>query len=378
MEVENMPLYKNLKGEYLLKKDIVKDFPHNFGIEKNETEFEYATTSGTTSDRMQIVRKPNWWLEEYTRTYSNNQKLKNVIDNNLHKVIFTTAQCSNLVCFLEKPPMEKRIINNTLYVNNTFNPWDWTENDIKEMVYEINTFKPYYMDADPVYLSIFLILKGKYGIEEELHKPEIITLSYEFVPNNLKKFIKRYFKTEVKNLYGTTEFGYAFLENDDGKMQLCKDLIEVSLLPIASENRLYSLIISSMKNEYMPLIKYRVGDMVIANEEEEKTFAEKGIVSKMAGREKDIIQDKISYSMIDEVISNTTDKIFLYQFYFITDNICYLKYITINGEKISNAEENKILDSLNVLGFDAQVKFDNVDDITPEKSGKFAIVKKIV
>ena len=36
---------------------------------------------------------------------------KKVIEENLHKVIFTTAQCSNLVCFIEKPTMEKRIIN---------------------------------------------------------------------------------------------------------------------------------------------------------------------------------------------------------------------------------------------------------------------------
>lgn len=77
-EFSNLPIYKELNEEYLLKKHIVKNFPNNFGIVKDEKEIEYATTSGTTSDRMEIVRKLNWWADEYVRTYSNDEKLKNI------------------------------------------------------------------------------------------------------------------------------------------------------------------------------------------------------------------------------------------------------------------------------------------------------------
>ena len=135
-EILKLPIYKNQIGKYLTKKDIVSNFPHNFEI-KDGIEYEYATTSGTTSDRMEIIRKPNWWKDEYKRTYSNEKKLEKYLDEKLHKVIFTTAQCSNLVCFVEKPSMEKRTIGNTLYVNNTFNPWDWTKENIQEIIKEI-------------------------------------------------------------------------------------------------------------------------------------------------------------------------------------------------------------------------------------------------
>lgn len=376
-EILNLPIYKNQIDKYLTKKDIVLNFPHNFNI-KEGIEYEYATTSGTTSDRMEIIRKPNWWQDEYKRTYLNEKKLNKYLNEKLHKVIFTTAQCSNLICFVERPSMKERIIGTTLYVNNTFNPWNWTKENIQEMINEINYFKPYYLDADPVYLSIFLYLKEKYKIKTKIFKPEIITLSYEYVTNNLRKYIYNYFKTDIRNLYGTTEFGYAFLENENGKMQICKDLLDIKLLPINSEkeNNIYSIIIDSYKNEYMPLLNYRVGDLVQATLDEYKNFSKNGIISKMAGREKDLINNKISFSMLDEIVSNTSNRILLYQFYFIDKNICNFKYITVDDNEISETEKNDIIDNLKKIGLDISITFSLVEEILPEMSGKFSILKR--
>lgn len=376
-EILKLPIYKNQIGKYLTKKDIVSNFPHNFEI-KDGIEYEYATTSGTTSDRMEIIRKPNWWKDEYKRTYSNEKKLEKYLDEKLHKVIFTTAQCSNLVCFVEKPSMEKRTIGNTLYVNNTFNPWDWTKENIQEIIKEINYFKPYYLDADPVYLAVFLYLKEKYKIKTKIFTPTIITLSYEYVTGNLRKYISDYFTTDIRNLYGTTEFGYAFLENENGKMHICKDLIDIKLLPINDDesNNIYSIIIDSYKNEYMPLLNYKVGDLVQATPKEYKNFDKDGIVSKMAGREKDLIDNKISFSMLDDIISSVSSKVLLYQFYFIDKNICNFKYITLDDSEVSETEVKNITNKLEDMGLNISITFNKVEEISPEMSGKFSILKR--
>lgn len=376
-DILELPIYKNQVGKYLTKKDIVSNFPHNFKI-KEGLEYEYATTSGTTSDRMEIIRKPNWWKDEYKRTYSNEKKLEKYLDEKLHKVIFTTAQCSNLVCFLEKPSMEKRTIGNTLYVNNTFNPWDWTKENVQEIIKEINYFKPYYLDADPVYLAVFLYLKEKYKIKTKIFTPTIITLSYEYVTNNLREYISYYFNTDIRNLYGTTEFGYAFLENETGKMSVCKDLIDIKLLPINDDknNNIYSIIIDSYKNEYMPLLNYKVGDLVQATPKEYKNFDKDGIISKMAGREKELIDNKISFSMLDDIISSVSSKILLYQFYFIDKDICNFKYITLDDSEISETEKKNITNKLEDIGLNISITFNKVEEISPEMSGKFSILKK--
>lgn len=373
----SLPIYKNQVNKYLTKKDIVSNFPHNFEI-KEGIEYEYATTSGTTSDRMEIIRKPNWWKDEYKRTYSNEKKLEKYLEEKLHKVIFTTAQCSNLVCFVEKPSMEKRIIGTTLYVNNTFNPWDWTKENVQEIINEINYFKPYYLDADPVYLGVFLYLKEKYKIKTKIFTPSIITLSYEYVTDNLRKYISNYFKTDIRNLYGTTEFGYVFLEDEKGKMRICKDLIDIKLLPINDNknNNIYSIIIDSYKNEYMPLLNYKVGDLVQATSDEYENFDKVGIVSKIAGREKDLIDNKISFSMLDDIISSISNKILLYQFYFIDKNICNFKYITIDDSEILKSEREYIINKLKDIGLNISITFSKVEEISPEMSGKFSILKR--
>ncbi len=378
MEIEkylSLPIYKKKKnGEFLIKKDIVDDFPKNFGLnEYNQEEVEYATTSGTTSNRMEIIREKGWWAEEYQRTYSNNKLLKEFWNKKLKKVIFTTAQCSNLICFMDKLPMEKRIINNTLYVNSTFNPWTWTPKDIIQITEEISQYQPYYMDADPVYLAVYLFLYKKYEIKKPIYIPKVITLSYEYVNKNIRKYIEENYNTTILNLYGTTEFGYAFLEDEEGKMKLCPDLLDVKLEPVNIEQDVYALVIDSIKNEYMPLINYKVGDMVIATKDEFKNFKEKRQITRMAGREKDYEKVKIPVTIIDDIFSDFKN-ILIYQLQYISNDNMVIKYETKDEKELSETEERKLKEKIEKLKI-GKVQVKHVQAISPERSGKFAIIK---
>ena len=372
---KELPIYKNKKdGEFLVKKDIVDNFPKNFAIsEKGNDNIEYATTSGTTSNRMEIIRKKDWWQEEYKRTYKNNPLLKEYLDKEYKKAIFTTAQCSNLMCFMDKLPMEKRIINNTLYVNSTFNPWTWTKADIEQITKELNLFKPYYLDADPVYLAIYLLLYRKYQIQEELYTPKVVTLSYEYVSKNIRKYIEDCYNTTILNLYGTTEFGYIFIENETGKMKLCPDLVDVRLEPVDDNNNIYSLIVDSNKNEYMPLINYRVGDMVKATREEYINFSNNKQISRMAGREKDYNKIKLPVTIIDDIFSKYED-ILIYQLQYVSKSKLIIRYETKNLQNMPEEKEKNLISEIAKLNI-GEPRIKHVQAISPERSGKFAIIK---
>lgn len=372
---KELPIYKNKKdGEFLVKKDIVDNFPKNFAIsEKGNDNIEYATTSGTTSNRMEIIRKKDWWQEEYKRTYKNNPLLKEYLDKEYKKAIFTTAQCSNLMCFMDKLPMEKRIINNTLYVNSTFNPWTWTKADIEQITKELNLFKPYYLDADPVYLAIYLLLYRKYQIQEELYTPKVVTLSYEYVSKNIRKYIEDCYNTTILNLYGTTEFGYIFIENETGKMKLCPDLVDVRLEPVDDNNNIYSLIVDSYKNEYMPLINYRVGDMVKATREEYINFSNNKQISRMAGREKDYNKIKLPVTIIDDIFSKYED-ILIYQLQYVSKSKLIIRYETKNLQNMPEEKEKNLISEIAKLNI-GEPRIKHVQAISPERSGKFAIIK---
>ena len=101
-DILKLPIYRNQKGKYLTKKDIVLNFPHNFKI-KEGLDYEYATTSGTTSDRMEIIRKPNWWKDEYERTYSNEKKLKQFSSSEIWSSITCRPLSQNDGCSISKP-----------------------------------------------------------------------------------------------------------------------------------------------------------------------------------------------------------------------------------------------------------------------------------
>lgn len=391
-EINSLPIYKELFNDknreemyngypQLLKSDIVKNFPNNFMCLKLENalknnELEFTTTSGTTSDRMQIMRKKNWWKEEYRKLYSQVSILSGKKDFN--KVIFTTAVCSGTTCHIGQSTMEKRTSENILYVNNKFDPFSFTPQDINRIIDEINLFKPYYIEADAIYLSIFLMYKEKYNISEPIHTPEIITLSYEFTNKNIKKYLKEYFSCPILDFYGSTEFGYAFLENENGNMKMFNQNLQVNLDPINKSKNLYSILISSNKNEFMPLFNYRSGDIAEITQDQLKNFSLNSTISRIAGREKDLTLDKnneiVTVADIDDFISNF-DNIILYQLEFIKKDKIIFRYVTYNFKQISNENKLKISSYIyNLYLIPVDISYQIC--IPPEMSGKFSIIKK--
>lgn len=97
----------------------------------------------------------------------------------MEKAILTTAICSNMACYLETPSYEERIIHNTLFLNIHPDPNTWKKTDIERICYEIELFKPLYIDVDPIYLSILLNKISDYGINFQ-YTPQAISLSYEY------------------------------------------------------------------------------------------------------------------------------------------------------------------------------------------------------
>ena len=51
-------------------------------------------------------------------------------------------------------------------------------------------------------------------ISTTLHTPEIVTLSYEMITAPIRRFIESQWNIPLINLYGTTELGYLYVEED--------------------------------------------------------------------------------------------------------------------------------------------------------------------
>ena len=387
--IEEFDLYSNYwKYPMLERKDIVNNFPNNWVTEQvklaiNNNILEYNTSSGTTSDRIQIFRKHNWWAEENLRTYQLNDKLKKF--KNGKKAVLTTAICSNTACYINIPSIKDRIIKNTLYLNISSNPNTWDKNDVERMIEEINNFKPAILDVDPIYMAILMKKKNIFGIKTQIFKPQIITYCYEYVTGYSRKFIEKYFNfVPTIIIYGSTECGYNLFENEDHSFKRVHDRCFINFLPL--KNNIYSVKITSWKNEYMPFINYRIGDLVRISEDYKDKIIEDNncdeiTIEQVCGREKDISfsykNEIITIGDIDCTLAKLNNDILIYQLKFLSNMICQFRYTTITNDYLSEQQEKDVIEAIKSLyGNELNIKFIFEKTINPETSGKFTIIKK--
>lgn len=376
------------KSVIIDKSMIIKSFPNEWMSNKIKEAFkcgnyESTYTSGSTSERMQIIRPKNWWREEYKRTANYNKYLMLKEENNWGKAILTTAICSNMTCFLETPSYEDRIIQNTLYLNIHPDPNTWKKSDIQRICSEIERFKPLYIDVDPIYFAILINKILDYGISFDF-TPKAISFSYEYCTKNIRKFIESHIICPIFNLYGSTEIGYILCECECGQMHLCDDLIQVELLPFKNRADLFSLIITSLRNPFMPFVNYKTGDIVKVTSNDQKCgcgLTTPTNIQWVMGREKDTVCFKkvvMTYGDLDEIVYSLSNSlIFIYQLIWEENSEHFIfRYTTFDKKDISYKHKEEFGAKVNeYFGTIISVDFILEQSIRPEMSGKFAIIK---
>jgi phenylacetate-CoA ligase len=383
-QIEDIEL-DNLANLPTLSKDLLKStFPAQWMSEKmksdiSKNKIEINTTSGTSGKQLKIIRKKHWWQDEYARVAKVHPMLRKVFVENKPRAVLTTIICSNTFCSRTAIEYENRIINNTLHMNTTPNPLDWQEKDIRRICDEWNRFKPCNLDADPIYLAIFLAYKDKFNIDTKLHQPEFITLCYEYCPRAAYKYIKDYFNVPTIQLYGSTELGYLYYKDDStSNYKIFPELIDVTFEEINKSDRLYELIVTSAKNEYMPFVRYRTGDLVKVQKGFEEFIhadpmrVELEDVCGRLGDAETINVKSISDSVVDEIVFNHSNSVFLYKINVNEGAILFYYATSINSIEINKKYLGEALKRLFVRD---DIQWISCENISPLSSGKFKILE---
>lgn len=254
----------------ITKADIRRDFPRNFlraGLELDallEAELvELEHTSGTSSDRTPLLLARGWWAEQEQRALRLNGLVDRVLTEmpDARRVNLSSPTCNGDICYRGVPSLNERILGSTLVTSLSRQPWLWGERDLRRIVREVLDWQPVFLDVDPVYGVVFARYCERQGLE--LPGLQFIICSYEFLSANHRRILERAFKVPVFNLYGSTETGHLLMENELGEMV---PSLETALLEIVAPNQcgVGDLIVTTLTNEYMPLVRYRIGDLVRA------------------------------------------------------------------------------------------------------------------
>jgi phenylacetate-CoA ligase len=251
----------------MAKPEMRNNFPQNFLaagqtldslLEKNLVELEH--TSGTSSERLPVIFGRGWWNAQEERALRLNSFVAKILDEfpNARRATLTSPSCNGLTCPTVWMSREQRTIGNALFVNLARIPFLLADAELGHMAAEIADWAPQFLDVDPVHGARFALYCEQHGIKFPSLK--FILCSYEFVSIVHRKIISRVFNVPIFNLYGSTETGHLLMENERGEMKPSYDTAFLEIVD-ADARGIGDLVVTTLTNDYMPLLRYRIGDL---------------------------------------------------------------------------------------------------------------------
>jgi phenylacetate-CoA ligase len=253
---------------FMTKQDIRNGFPSNFlrdGVKLegllDDDVIELEQTSGTSEERTPLILGRGWWPEQENRALRLNGFVARVLDEspNARRVTINSPICSGDIKYTGTPSRSDRVVNDALFVSLSRLPFLWGEADLSRMAAEAVEWNPVFLDVDPVYGALFALYCERHGIR--LPALRFILASYEFVSVTHQRILERVFHVPVFNLYGSTETGHLLMEDEQGAMRASQETAFLEVLN-PDANAVGELVVTTLTNDFMPLIRYRIGDLV--------------------------------------------------------------------------------------------------------------------
>jgi phenylacetate-CoA ligase len=274
-----LPLYRAARRNDFLrlpligKRELRENFPDNFLragqnldalLENKSVELEH--TSGSSDERTAVLFARGWWNEQEARVLRLNRFVAQVLEAHprARRATLVPPVCNGLVCFSNYTSKSARTADTTRFVNQARIPFLLTAAEFARMAAEILEWSPQFLDLDPVHGAWFALDCERQGIR--FPSVKFILCSYEFVSVVHRKILQRVFGVPVFNLYGSTETGHLLMENERGEMKASLENAFYEMVE-PDEGGIGGLVVTTLTNEIMPLVRYRVGDLVERREQ---------------------------------------------------------------------------------------------------------------
>jgi len=384
----NVPLYRQdlarpdfdfSRLPLIAKHEMRNGFPANFLPENqslqtllDEQVIELEHTSGTSEERLPVIFARGWWDEQESRALRLNDFIRPILEENprCRRATLTSPACNGLTCPTVWMSREQRTIGQTLFVNLARIPFLLTNNDLARMAVEIADWSPVFLDLDPVHGAHF----ARYCEQHNLKFPSLkfILCSYEFASVVHRQILARVFNVPVFNLYGSTETGHLLMETTAGEM---KPVFDTALLEMADPDArgIGALVVTTLSNNFMPLLRYRIGDLA------QKFEMPYGTHYLIHGRARDVLRSSagevVTTWQVDQCLVGMHG-IAHYELRQEADGSASFRFISDNLPPAEN-QLNELVARLGaLLGF--AVKTEAMSTLVPAASGKFRLTTRAI
>jgi phenylacetate-CoA ligase len=254
----------------MTKPDIRQGFPQNFlgaGVDLEDLVdrdiVEREFTSGTSEQRTPLILPKGWWSKQERRTLALNPFItrSNGLVADARRVTISSPSCNNDISYTGTPSCSDRVVGQSQFIALSKYPFLWSESDLARMIEETADWNPVFLDVDPVYGMVFARYCERHGVR--FPSLQFILSSYEYLSVTHRAVLQRAFGVPVFNLYGSTETGHLLMEDEAGRLRPSLETAALDLID-TDPRGVGDLVVSTLTNPFMPLLRYRIGDLARA------------------------------------------------------------------------------------------------------------------
>ena len=322
---------------------------------------EEESTSGTSGASVRVVFGKTWWAEQELRALLQNPFLAETFGGraSLRRAVLTTPGCSGVSCYNRWLNLEQRTLGDSRYVNQTRIPFSLGDDKLAVMADEVAAWEPAFLDVDPVHGAWFALHCERHG--RRFPSLRFILTSYEFTSVTHRAIMERVFGVPVIDLYGSSETGHLLVETDG----VMRPSPETALLESTSADDIGELLVTTLTNPYLPLMRYEIGDYV-------ERVAGGYLVH---GRKRDALRGAegriLTTRQVDAAFGGVRG-IAHYQLRQRTDGSAHLSLLPEQaGDGLASVQATLVERLSQLLG--TSVTSESVGLLTPEDSGKFRL-----
>jgi len=396
---KNVPYYQNIFDKIDLVNDKKVDLSkfHEIPIltkellRKNQKELiskDYLTrkwyynfSGGSTGEPTKFMQDNYYqkWYSASNKYYY--QDMLGINENNVKK-IFLWGSPQDL--FKGGISFKNKIGNwftNTLLLNS----FKMTENDLKSYINTINTYKPEIIRgyAGSLYELANFSEKNKLTI----YKPKKLVSSAETLTSDMRTKIETVFGTKLYDFYGSRETASLAGECKDGLIHIFSfnnylEILDQNNSPVP-EDQEGRIIVTTLHNFSMPLIRYELGDVAVLGPPVCSCGNFLPSLKKISGRleEQFIKKDGsiiIGYFFV-HLLGVLQNRGYLKKFQVIQEDFNQIKIRAVLNKDLPESEKNEIERKIRIaMGMDCKIIWDVVDNISKTSSGKYLYTQSLV
>jgi phenylacetate-CoA ligase len=275
--------------------------------------------------------------------------------------------------------VRRHVLNHVL-----LSAYDMTEESMARFVRGVERAKPSELYGYVSALETMARFVKARGIDLGLAGTAMVVATSEPLYPDQRRLLRDTFKRPVLNEYGCVEFGLIAFDCPAGRMHLLEEsnLVEV----VDEQGRLLDegvgeVVVTSLVNYSVPLLRYRVGDVARLSSESCPCGRGARVLESIEGRLWSLLRGvdgRVVYPhLVSQIVLRHTPEVWRFQA--VQDRLDHVTIKLSSPSEIRRESRSKIAEDLmRRMGVGTRVEVEMVEEITPEPSGKYISVKSLL